>query len=136
MSEKLSSIVGGVGEFISREIGQGQTVATAVSGNLAVITPPSGQRVRLTHLSTLTAVSRTNVSLIFGATKILDDKTISGEQPHTDSFSIGSYSPYGTATPPNGNHQYVTGKRDEALTIFSESMTGLGAVYYGYEIGE
>tara|TARA_R110000787_G_scaffold30833_1_gene82335 strand:- start:3 stop:404 length:402 start_codon:yes stop_codon:yes gene_type:complete len=133
MSEKLISIVGAPSDFATRFMGGG----TFVSPNVLniVLTPPDGQRVRLTHLSTSGANEVSGVSIDIGAANVVVSKTLSGGTPLLASkFSVGSYQDYAAGTPPSGNYTYFTGGINEIMTISGGTLST--TVYYGYEFGE
>ena len=123
------------GEFVAREAGRG--VLSSGSPINLVVTPPEGQRVRLTHLSIGASAGGflTGVRVTFGAVIVLSNASISGEDPSSGRVSIGEYQPYAAGNPPYGNHKYITGKTDEALSI-TRAGAGSYALYYAYEFGE
>ena len=126
------------GEFVALFAGSG-IISTGASGNALVLTPPSGQRVRLTHLSTGAGFDQNGISILFGTTTVLSEKFISGPAPDIgaqERFSIGKYQPYAAGAPPNGNHLYITGKINEALTINKNTGGTARDLYYSYEYGE
>ncbi len=125
------------GEFVA-EFADGGTIAALQTGELLELTPPTGQRVRLTHLSTGAGVDQGGISINFGAIEVLPASTISGPEPRADAnrFSIGTYQPYAAGFPPSGNHLYVTGKLGEALIITKNAGNTSFPLFYGYEFGE
>lgn len=125
------------GEFVSIGAGSGQ-ISIGSSGDILTVTPPSGQKVRLTHLSTGAGFEQVGISILFGAVTVLSEKLISGPVPDssTDRYSIGEYQPYAAGNPPSGNHLYITGKTDEALTINKNAGNTAVTIYYAYEFGE
>ena len=141
MSETLSYIAGKSRIFATRLMGGGTTADVSVS-DIVTLTPPAGQRVRLTHLSTGSGGAvRFYISVLFGSTEVLSNKNISGEQPFSgsglsDKYSVGSYQDYAAGLPPNQNYEYFTGDVDEALIIRVNQAGGSNTLYYGYEYGE
>ena len=136
MSELLGSIVGGGGAFATREA-DSDIIASGVTGVIRTLTPPAGQRVRLTHLSTDVAVEQGGISVVFGATTVISEKIVAGGQPRGPlRFSIGTFQAYVAGAPPNGNFPAMTGKVNEALTIVKNAGNTSQAIYYGYEYGE
>ncbi len=125
------------GEFVASEAGGG-TINSGVTGDILTLTPPAGQRVRLTHMSTLSGFEQNGISILFGSTTVLSEKIISGPVPNaqTDRYSIGSYQSYAAGAPPSGNHKFITGKTDEALIINKNAGNTARAIYYAYEFGE
>ena len=126
------------GEFSALSAVSG-IIASGVTGDILTVTPPAGQRVRLTHLSTGAGFDQNGISILFGTTTVLSEKFISGPAPDIgaqERFSIGKYQPYAAGIPPNGNHPFITGKVDEALVINKNSGNTTRDIYYAYEFGE
>ena len=124
------------GEFVALEAAGG-TIGAGESGTLRTITPPAGQRVRVTHLSTIAAgnTSVSQITLVFGSTTILSSATIGSQPQLANRYAIGSYQPYNAGVPPFGSHKYITGKVDEAFTVTAGTSTAT-ILYYAYEFGE
>ena len=138
MSEKLNTIVGKQNDFATRLMGGGAVVSGAGAGTKLTLTPPSGQRVRLTHLSTATGVFLGDVSVIFGSTTVYTGN-IFGSTPDGGAsvlFSVGSYQPYVGASPPAGNYEWWTGEVDEVFTLVKNGIDPSQTFYYGYQFGE
>ena len=136
MSILLSAVMSG-GDFVSRLIGSGSIpAATSSASPLLTLTPPSGQRVRLTHLSTQAGDVQTGISVDFGTTTVISNSAISGATPTFGSRSVGSFQPYAAGVPPQGNVIYLTGKTDEAVVITLGAGSTAEIIYYGYEYGE
>ena len=53
------------GEFISFSSGSG-VINGGAGGDILTLTPPSGQRVRVTHLSTTALAIQSGISILFG----------------------------------------------------------------------
>ena len=137
MSELLSSVVGGGGGFITRFAGSGSIASGTAAGTLLTLTPPSGQKVRLTHLSTGSAtLAQVGITVSFDAVDVVSAGNVHGEDPAPGSFSVGSYYPYAGAEPPAGNHLWFTGKANEVLTIVKNAGATNRKLFYGYEYGE
>lgn len=135
MSEKLSSIVKTGGDFITRAV-NGGSIASGVTGTILTLTPPSGQRVRLTHLSTTAAANQVGISVVIGGSTLISELDLDGDSPNTAvKFSVGNYQPYGVAAPPMTNYSQFTGKTNEVLTILKNAGNTTVTVYYGYEYG-
>lgn len=131
----LISNATGSGEFTATFAGRGTIPANTPSGVLLTLTPPLGQRVRITHLS---SIGQNRVSISFGSTSLLSGANINGPRPEgqSGSYSIGQFQPYGaTNAPPNGNHPHITGKADEAFIISLAGGPSNQILYYGYEYG-
>ena len=127
------------GEFVALFAGSGVVANNSPIGNLVTLTPPPGQRVRVTNLSTIPDLGGipliSQVQLTFGTTEIFDGG-ISGNEPDRASrVSIGSYQGYTGSVPPLGNHKHITGKINEVFTVDTTKITEQ-ALYYAYEFGE
>ena len=136
MSEKLNSIVGKQNDFATRAMGGGVIpIGSAGNSIILTLTPLSGQRVRLTHLSTVSAVGQGAITVSIGSSDILTSATIVGDG--LGGSSVGSYQPYTAGVPPYGNYRYFTGGVGEALTIrTTTASTTSQIIYYGYQYGE
>ena len=145
MSEKLTKIAGKQNDFATRFMGGGSINAGTPVGVILTLNPPSGQRVRLTHLSTIGTSDTTqgSITIKFGDIEVVTSKLISGSRPTGSGlFSVGSFqdyqsspAPYGN--PPSGNYEHWTGAADEIFTITLGSVSPTGTIiYYGYEYGE
>ena len=126
------------GEFVALFAGSGVVANNSPIGNLVTLTPPPGQRVRVTNLSTIPNVGIpliSQVQLTFGTTEVFDGG-ISGSDPdRVGRVSIGSYQDYPAGDPPLGNHKHITGKINEVFTVDTTKITEQ-ALYYAYEFGE
>ena len=135
MSENLGSIIKKGGDFITR-FASGGVVASGATGTLRTLTPPTGQRVRLTHLSTTAGANQVGISVTLGVETVIDELDLDGDSPNVDTkFSVGNYQPYAASLPPYGNYHQFTGKTDEALVILKNAGNTTVAIYYGYEFG-
>ncbi len=138
MSDKLSLIVESGGDFITRSA-SGGTISSGVTGTILTKTPPTGQRVRLTHLSTTAGTDQLGVSVLFGDVVVVDEDRLSGDNPQAsgDYFSIGRFQAYGAALSrsPSKNFHQFTGKTRQSLTIVKDTGNTATDIYYGYEFG-
>ena len=130
-SETLSSIVGGGGLFVAKTITGTLIIAPGATGLLATITPPSGQRVKLTGLSADGASPQSGISVAFGGADIITEKSLEGLTSATplqsvDEFKIG----HGTS-----NHTFIIGEVDAAVTITKDSGNTVQGILYAYEFG-
>lgn len=141
MSVLLSSIMGGSG-FTARGIFGG--VSGAGVSTVVSVTPPTGQRVKLTRLETMDPTSRQgNVRVTFGGVDIFNSSAISVLDNYATStvancFSVG-YIKEGASTTlsPNRAVREVLGKVNETMVIdltFAQVTTY--NIAYGYSIGE
>lgn len=136
MSETLSDIVKTGGDFITRSA-SGGTISSGVTGTILTLTPPAGQRVRLTHLSVTAAASpQVGISVLLGISTVIDEQEVAGTLPSGfNTFSVGNYQPFSSGNPPSTNYQQFTGKTNEALTILKNAGNTTVTIYYGYEFG-
>ena len=135
MSVTLNSIAAQSGDFITRLIG-GAVISAGASGDLVTLTPPSGQRVRLTHLSNVAALTESNISVIVGGVDVTGVVSINGGAPTGSSRSVGSFQAYAAGNPPNGNHTHLTGGTDEVVVIRKTTGSTSNDLYYSYQFGE
>ena len=134
MSDKLSAIVKTGGDFITRAA-SGGTIASGFTGDLT-LTPPSGQRVRLTHLSTVSGSQQAGMSVLIGGVDITGTVSVKGDAPtHTGQISIGSYQPYTAGNPPSANLSQITGNIGDTIVIRKGAGNTTVTIYYGYEFG-
>ena len=123
------------GEFTTL-FASGGAIASGQTGTLLTLTPPSGQRVRITHLSTNQSQSSANVTLKFDNVTLITG-AVDGLFPLSTAqvqYSNGKYQPYLATSPPMGNHKFITGKANEVFSVISTS-TIAATIYYGYEFG-
>mgnify|MGYP005991250083 CR=1 FL=1 len=125
-------------EFTALEA-NGGSIGAGASGDILTVTPPAGQRVRLTHLSTtdIDTAFELSITVSFGLVDIISMGYLCGHAPITGRFSVGSYQPYSYTNPlpPAGSFGFFTGGTDEALVIGKTGSTE-NTIYYGYEFGE
>ncbi len=136
MSETLSTITAKKNDFATRLM-DGGTVSIGSNGTLITLTPPSGQRVRLTHLSTTagSGFQEIGVTVLFGSTVVVNHN-INGSVPSANGYSVGSYQPYAAAAPPQRNYTHWTGAEDEVLTVVKNTGNTVYEIFYGYQFGE
>ncbi len=139
MSELLSSAFSG-GGFATRLASTGIILAGS-TGTVLTLTPPAGQKVRLTALSQDPTYEQAGISILFDSTEVITEGRLRSAAPEgtnstTKDFSVGSYFPYSGSIPPVGNFLHFTGKQDEEL-IITKTAGGTGQnIYYAYEFGE
>ncbi|MFK5949862.1 MAG: hypothetical protein QM500_13955 [Methylococcales bacterium] len=138
MSELLSSVITSGGDFITRTIGDGTIISAGTSGLVLTLTPPAGQRVRITYLSTKVGESRSNVNIAFGGNNIgsiidIGDGNTGGVSTRT---SIGGNPVNSGSSLPFNNYRFMTGGKNESFTLSVTSALAIGQVSYGYEFGE
>ena len=103
--------------------------------SLVTLTPPSGQRVILTHLSTKPAQTESNMGVTVGGVDVTGSISVKGDLPSGASISVGSYLPYTAGIPPSNNHRQIYGGTDEVVVIRKTGVT-VNDLYYSYIIGE
>ena len=140
MSKLLSSIAGGGSDFSTRFASSG-VINSGVTGTILTLTPPAGQRVRLTALSQTAASEQAGISVLFDATVIISEARLRSGAPEgtngaTKDFAVGPYFDYAGILPPVGKFQHFTGKADEVLTVTKNTGNTAANIYYGYEFGE
>ena len=126
------------GDFIPRSSGGGTVANGSPIGTLLTLTPPSGQRVRVTNLSTIPNVGIpliSQVQLNFGSIEIWDGGVSGSDPDRTGRISIGAYQEYPSGDPPLGNYNHITGAVDEQFIVATTKITEQ-ILYYGYEFGE
>lgn len=129
-SDQFSS--GGGGGFTSRFASTGITVASGQSGVFITITPPPGQKVRLTALQ-LNAGTETDISVNVGLSNLIVNKTLDPSSPNTDDkFSVG----LGGSDTSFGTYLWFTGDVDEVITVEKTTGSTVNTVQYAYEYGE
>lgn len=123
-----TSSLGGGGQFIAKFASNTIVVAAGQTGTFITLTPPSGQRVKLTGLAaqgtlltSLTTVLVNGSSVITGA--LLN--TPAAAPSVADHLKIG-YS--------GSNQEPITGNIDEAITISTNVATS-SEIIYTYQFG-
>jgi hypothetical protein len=136
MSEILESVIQGVtSALVARSVGDG-VINSGATGNILTLTPPAGQRVRLTHLSTSSAAGNSGGIIIsIGGVDINTVIDINGAAPDLG-MSIGAYHNYAAGNPPSKNFKSITGGEDEVLIIRMSAGASAKNIYYGYIFGE
>lgn len=140
--ERASSItLGPATQSPGQSLGVGYEVTTFLSGSirvpknttgiLAQITPPAGQRVKLTSLGyTSTSGRLTNVSIRVGQNVVVDNFTLVGGTTHT----AGTFSIYGKwQNARTGSFEAIYGGENETIEISTTSSDRYYDVYYAYE---
>ena len=125
---KLSKIAGGGGGFTAKFASPVIVLLTGFTGTFVTLTPPSGQKVRLTGLSsaaTLTSLTTVTVGGLDVVTDVFIERT--DTVPVTaDKFKIG----FGDA-----NSVYIDGAIDEVVELKTNVATS-SIIYYSYQFGE
>jgi len=124
-------IVEGAG-FATRFASTAITLGSGQSSTFITLTPPSGQKVRLTALQ-LSANSETNISVDIGSETVITTKTLVATTPNAaNQFFIGQLG----SSSRSGTYLWLTGKVDEVITVTKTSGSTANTVQYAYEFGE
>lgn len=123
------------GGFASRFLSTYQNIAPGSSGDLVIITPPAGQKVRLVSFNTgSTTTIQAGITIDVGGVELVTNKTVGGGNS-VNEFMVG----FGDADS-NGNvsarYPHIEGKVDEIMTITKVSGSTTTILYYAYEFGE
>lgn len=129
MSANIPFKSGGV-SFILKLAETTQTIASGQTGLLATITPPSGQKVRITNMAVV-AISQlqSGISIAINGADVITEKSIIADQlisDFTNRFGIGGSS---------GSHHVIEGQTDEPITITKNAGNTTQAIYYSFEFG-
>ena len=121
----LLSSFGTGSEFIVKFASKGQLVSSGATGTYITLTPPSGQRVRLSGLAA--ATTQTNLTTItVGGSDVVTDALIistSNNGLTTDQFKIGY-----------GLNNEITGDVNEVIEITTDVATS-SSTFYHYQFG-
>ena len=138
MSQKLKTIFAGGGQFSERSTNGGQIPSGTSSGTILTLTPPAGQRVKLTHLSTQAGNNFFGIQILIGTKDIFNGfRSLNGGQPVALNLrqSVGNFQPYAAGDPPTGNARHFMGETNESITINANTNT-TSIIYYAYAFGE
>lgn len=131
-SELLSSVTGGGGGSVSKFVSGMLTIGSGVSGDIITLTPPAGQRVKLTHLSASAPESGMTVQI--NAIDVLTSMQINTAQ----GYAVGSYTlgvVAGTSTLPSVTSP-ITGNVGEVLVIQKDTGNTGSTIRYMYSFEE
>lgn len=125
----LASNIQGAGVFQAEFMSGSLQVAPGAAGNIIVITPPAGNRVRLTELAT-TAGTETGISMTVGAKNVVTSLDLESISTSTGAgeFKIGISD--GTS-----NTAEILGDTDETVTIIKDAGNTTQTITYSYEYG-
>lgn len=130
----LFSSGGGGGVFVpSSSIGFGLEIAAGqAAGTILTITPPAGERVRLTGLFGVANVA--SIAIVVGGTQIITGNLFNSIA--TNQYCVGISggnniaNTQAVATIPN-----VFGGTDEVITIVNSGVNTASVIIYSYEFG-
>jgi len=128
MSELLSSITGGGGGFVSKFASSVVIVSSGATGTYATLTPPAGQKVKLTALSSQSGTQTNLTTVAVGGVDVATAFILiapSGEPSLTNQLMIGYANP---------NQEPIIGAVGEAIELKTNVSTSSGTVY-AYQFG-
>lgn len=105
------------------------TVPTTSLGLSIGLTPPAGQRVILTGLST-NGVINTGITITVGGNTVYTGSFANGSD---STFTVGSNTSYTGTTPPYKQIESIEGGTDETITIVSANT--VTKTFYSYSFG-
>ena len=126
-SELLSSVTGGGGGFTTKFASGGLQVSTGATGTYITITPPSGQKVRLTLLTASAGVTTNLITVAVGGVDVIIGQRLraGGQASQVGYISIGEENP---------QQSYITGEANEVFEISTDVATTQGTDYT-YQFG-
>lgn len=119
---------GGGGGFVTKFASPLILVAAGATGTFATITPPSGQKVRLTMLSATSAAQSNLTTITVGGVDVVSAVNLEGENNQTNAaneFKIGLS---------NGNQMYIEGDIDEVVELKTDVALSNNTIY-SYQFG-
>lgn len=137
MAIESSDLVGG-GEFIPTFTSGTTILNSGASGNIITLTPPAGERVRLTALSTLGAVQEADITVQVAGVDAVTSKELGGSNLSVaNRFIISNVGDpdIGTADLA-GVFPPITGKTDVVITVVKDSGSTIQALNYGFQFGK
>jgi len=125
----LSSITGGGGVWVSKFASLTIEIPSAQTGTIATITPPNGQRVKLTSLSAQ-SVTLTNLTTVtVGGVDIVTSATLNSA---TATPNINGHIAIGYSSP---SQEPITGEIDEVIELKTNIATS-NITVYAYQFGD
>jgi hypothetical protein len=130
MSELLSSITsGGSGGFLTKYASRTINVSPGATGTYITLTPPLGQKVKLTALGSMGARQTNETTINVGGSSVVTGAFLeqnSADTTDADDLLIGY----------NGSNQdHITGDTDEIIEISTNVATSQSTAYT-YQFGE
>ena len=135
MTIKLSSFIAG-GSFLSKFFSGSLTETTgSITGDVLTLTPPAGQRVRLTSLAADdVSLTKSGTSVTVGATTVVNNLTLQATNTSADGNFIVSGSANVNPNVSSGFIDSITGNIDEDI-IINISVSSAGDIVYSYQFG-
>jgi hypothetical protein len=130
MSELLSSVTGGGGGFVTTFVSGHQEIPASSSGDILVLTPPAGKKVKLTGL----VGAESGITITVGSETVIDALNLTSAATLSIDEFLLSHTANNTALQTVGYVQSIDGGTDEVITITASSPT-VGVVDYSYQFG-
>ena len=129
MSELLSSVTGGGGGFITKYASPNISVASGSTGTFATLTPPQGQKVKLTGLVSAASSHTIGTTVTIGGVDVVNDEKLTSSDGVliVDGMSVGYANPI---------QNYITGDVNEVIELKASGGALQTGVYYSYQFGE
>lgn len=133
-SELLSSLVSGGGAIANSFYSGTLQVASASSGNLVIITPPSGERVILNSL--LFGSNETGITVNGSLTgDVISSLDYSSNTQGSGTFAIAPFVSTSSAINNAGVTGPLTFEINEVVTVIKDSGSTGSIMYYSYSYG-
>ena len=133
-SKLLSSVAGGSGSFKQSFASGALQISLGVSGNIAVLTPPSGEVVRLTGLQAQSVEA--GISITAGSKTVVASLDLGTATTDVGEFIIGYPTNAGYGSSDKGFIPYIEGGIDEVITIIKDTGNTLANMRYSYQFGK
>ncbi len=138
MTDKtLSSIVGGGGGFVITSHSGTQKIATGSSGTILTLTPPTGERVRLTVFSPSGTDTVAGLQLNVNGVQMCTG-FCSGNTNLVGSWCVNAVGVSASGVSNKAWAGYVPGVLggvDEVITVVATGATTSSVIHYGYQTG-
>ncbi len=138
MTDKtLSSLIGGGGGFVVTSHSGSQQIAPGSSGTILTLTPPIGERIRLTVFSPAATTTVTDLQLNVNGAQLCTG-TCSGATSLVGSWCVNGV---GVSSASVSNQNWagyipeVLGGVDEVITVVATGANTASTIYYGYQTG-
>jgi len=115
-----------------------QTITSGASGTMVTLSPPSGQKVRLTALGMVATTTETGITVQVNSVDAVDSKVLVGTNATTaNGFLIAPGIPNGIGASEVGSaYPPIVGGIDEDITIIKDTGSTAADIIYGYQFGE
>ena len=120
------------GAFVPTFISPTATISVGASGSIITLTPPSGERARLTSLVS----NRTDniVTVSVGGVNIISSKALGRDSANTNLFIIASGGSQFYLNSSNGLIREIMGGVDEQIIVIRSGLTTAN-IRYAYQFG-